>query len=141
MVPITELRIEGLRTIERVKLALDGLTVLIGENGSGKSSILEACEILRRATGKHFIHELYGIHGGLSALMHPSAPALRLGVTIRPRRKELSEPGLFQEVWVNSVDCLRYDLTIAPSGSFASIEETIAVKSSPKPHPGRKKVT
>ncbi|MFL5356783.1 AAA family ATPase [Archangium sp.] len=53
--PITELRIEGLRTIEKLHLKLDGLTVLIGENGSGKSSIIEACELLRRATSERFL--------------------------------------------------------------------------------------
>jgi len=82
-VPITELRIEGLRTLEKIRLELDGLTVLIGDNGAGKSSILEACEILRRATGRRFMDELYGIHGGLTALLRQGAPRLMIGVTIR----------------------------------------------------------
>jgi hypothetical protein len=67
-VPITELRIEGLRTIEKVRLRLDGLTVLIGDNGTGKSSILEACEILRRATGRRFMRA----EGGTAPVEPPS---------------------------------------------------------------------
>ena len=82
--PITELRIEGLRTIERIRLPLDGLTVLIGDNGTGKSSILEACEILRRATGPRFMDELHGMHGGLTSLLRQGAPRLLLGVSVRP---------------------------------------------------------
>jgi recombinational DNA repair ATPase RecF len=46
---ITELRIYGLRTLADVRLSLRDLTVLIGGNGSGKSSIIEACELLRKA--------------------------------------------------------------------------------------------
>lgn len=83
--PITELRIEGLRTIEKIRLDLDGLTVLIGDNGTGKSTIIEACEILRRATGRRFLDELYGIHGGLTALLRQGAPRLLLGVTVALR--------------------------------------------------------
>ena len=51
---ITRLYVEGLRTLADLSLPLDGLTVLIGENGSGKSSILEACEILREEFGDDF---------------------------------------------------------------------------------------
>jgi predicted ATPase len=79
---ITELRIEGLRTIDRLKLPLRGLTVLIGENGSGKSSILEACELLRRAAGPEFFNELHNIHGGMFSLLRLDASELRLGVTV-----------------------------------------------------------
>jgi hypothetical protein len=64
---ITQLSIEGMRSLDHVELALssppraDGAreqddargsatpTVLIGPNGSGKSTIVEACELLRKA--------------------------------------------------------------------------------------------
>ena len=42
---ITELRIAGLRTLADVRLSLRELTVLIGANGTGKNSIIEACEL------------------------------------------------------------------------------------------------
>lgn len=44
---LTSLRIEGLRTLADVTLSLDGLTVLVGENGTGKSTITEALELVR----------------------------------------------------------------------------------------------
>jgi recombinational DNA repair ATPase RecF len=49
---ITRLRIENVRAIEFVDLVLGWpLTVLIGENGSGKSTILECLELLRKVAG------------------------------------------------------------------------------------------
>ena len=80
---ITELRIRGLRTIGDLRLPLSGLTVLIGRNGVGKSSIIEALEILRRAAGPAFYSELTGIHGGVPhALLRRGAQALFLGVRV-----------------------------------------------------------
>lgn len=79
---ITEIRVEGLRTIERLTLPLTELTVLIGENGTGKSSILEACELLRRAAGPDFLGEFHGVHGGMFALLRDGASELRLGVRV-----------------------------------------------------------
>lgn len=79
---IAELRIAGLRTIDELTLRLDGLVVLIGENGSGKSTILEACELLRRAAGPEFLSELNAIHGGLFLLLRHGAPEFRLGARI-----------------------------------------------------------
>ncbi len=79
---ITELRIGGLRTIDSLTLPLGGLTVLVGENGTGKSSILEACEILRRAARPQFFSELNGAHGGMFSLLRQGAAELTLGVTI-----------------------------------------------------------
>lgn len=44
---ITRIRIQNFRSLADVTLDLDGLSVLIGDNGSGKSSIVEAIETLR----------------------------------------------------------------------------------------------
>lgn len=39
-------------------LSLDGLTVVVGENGTGKSTIIEALELLEQARkGPHEPHE------------------------------------------------------------------------------------
>lgn len=125
--PVTELHIEGLRTIEKVRLRLDGLTVLIGDNGTGKSSILEALEILRRATGPRFLDELYGIHGGLTSLLREGAPRLRIGVRVqRPEDKD--------------IEAIEYTLIVNPDGSFATLEETIRIVSATRagrPRKGR----
>ncbi len=39
---IKEIRIENYKSIQKLKLSLGRVTVLIGENGCGKSNILEA---------------------------------------------------------------------------------------------------
>jgi predicted ATPase len=123
-VPITELRIEGLRTIEKLRLTLDGLTVLIGDNGTGKSSILEAFEILRRATGPRFMDEFYGIHGGLTGLLRQGSKRLLIGITVQPVDEEVEEL-----IHVGNPDqCIEYDLIMTPSGSFASFEEVIRLR-------------
>lgn len=78
---ITEVRIQGLRTLADVRLRLGGLTVLIGENGSGKSSLLEAFEILRKAAEPDFFSNLSRLHGGLANLLRVGATELRLQVS------------------------------------------------------------
>lgn len=78
---LTRLRVEGMRTLEKVDLDLDGLRVLIGENGSGKSSILEALEILRRARSTRFWSEFNSIHGGARSLLRPNVQVMRIGCT------------------------------------------------------------
>lgn len=104
---ITELRIEGLRTLERTCLRLGGLVVLIGENGSGKSSIVEATELLRRAVGPNFLQEFHSVHGGLFALLRQGALRLKLGVRLEP-------PG--------GEDPLDYTLSLADEAGSATIE-------------------
>ena len=51
---ISRIRVRGFRCLADVTLDLDGLTVLIGENGSGKSSLVEVCEVLRHLGARDF---------------------------------------------------------------------------------------
>jgi len=54
-----------MRVVEDVVLDLKGLTVLIGDNGTGKSTLLEAAEILRQAASPRlFVENVLGAHGG-----------------------------------------------------------------------------
>ena len=70
---ITRLAIEGMRCIESIALDLKDFTVLIGENGSGKSTIIEALEILRKAaTESPLIGKLYERHDGTSSVRQGS---------------------------------------------------------------------
>ncbi|MFS8068915.1 MAG: AAA family ATPase, partial [Byssovorax sp.] len=61
---------------------LDGLKVLIGENGSGKSSLIEACELLRRAAGESFTDEFQQVHGGAAGLFRFGATQLKLSMRV-----------------------------------------------------------
>lgn len=101
---MTELRIEGLRTIEALRLPLRGMTVLIGDNGGGKSSVIEALELLRKVGAGTFKNDFFAIHDGPSLLRHDSQ-RLRLGVTIE------GESRLF------------YDLVVALRGVNVEIEQ------------------
>ncbi|MCA9705773.1 MAG: AAA family ATPase, partial [Myxococcales bacterium] len=79
---LRELWISGFRSLRDIKLQLDGLTVLIGDNGSGKSSIVEGLELLRCTA-----HEGYGArvssgHGGMHQLLEHGADAMSLVATI-----------------------------------------------------------
>lgn len=96
---IVELRIEGLRAIDALTLRLDGLTVLVGENGAGKSAIIEALELLRKAASVHsFVSDvLVQQHGGLGALMRHGASRVRLGVSI-----EGGGPRVDYDLWLGA---------------------------------------
>ncbi len=78
---IKSISISGIRTLDNFKLDLnDGLTVLIGENGSGKSTIVEACELLRRTTNQYFWNEFNQIHGGEALLLRKGEGEIEIGI-------------------------------------------------------------
>ena len=79
---INSISISGLRTLDEFELNLRGLTVLIGENGSGKSTVVEAFELLQRLTSAGFLGEYAGIHGGDGLLLRPGSPGIRMRVDI-----------------------------------------------------------
>lgn len=80
---ITEVRIKGFKAISDISLKLDGLTVLIGDNGSGKSTILEALEIIGRAPQTNFVSEVISrLHGGLDSLLRSGESEFQISVTI-----------------------------------------------------------
>lgn len=81
---ITQLRVAGFRSLADVTLDLSPLTVLIGENGAGKSSILEALAILYTASLQlaHASDILLKKHGGPEILIRRGAPEIRFEVTI-----------------------------------------------------------
>ncbi len=76
---ITRIRIEGMRSIEKLNLGLGGLQVLVGDNGTGKSTIMEACELLRKASHQDFMEQFNSIHSGLAGM---GSQRLDLGVRI-----------------------------------------------------------
>ncbi|MEM9452863.1 MAG: AAA family ATPase [Myxococcota bacterium] len=79
---LTELTISGFRSLRNVRLKLDGLTVLVGDNGSGKSSILEALELLRCTAHENYPNRFASIHGGIPLLMENGAERILLTATV-----------------------------------------------------------
>lgn len=78
---IALLRIGGFRVVESLVLELRALTVLIGENGSGKSTVLEALDLLRLAASpRSFVQESLPLHGAIGDLTRDGR--LQLGVRI-----------------------------------------------------------
>jgi predicted ATPase len=99
---VTQLSVEGMRSLDSVTLDLlpavradatrgqdderigAATTVLIGPNGTGKSTIVEACELLRKAGSERpFIGRLFDAHGGPPALLRRNAKRLRIGVRLK----------------------------------------------------------
>jgi len=70
--------IRGLRTLADVELDLTPLTVLIGANGTGKSSVVEGCELLRKVAWHEHVQDVLTHHGGLASLLRQGARALEL---------------------------------------------------------------
>ncbi len=78
---ITRVRFAGLRTAASVELDLGGLTVLIGPNGVGKTTLVEGFELLRRLmTTDDFVRTLHEDHGGPISLVTHGESELKLGV-------------------------------------------------------------
>jgi predicted ATPase len=86
-VRIEELRLVGYRAFDNARLALDDLTVLVGRNGAGKSTIIDAFEFLREALTDSLENALER-RGGIQALVHKgpkSGKRLTIAVKLRVR--------------------------------------------------------
>jgi predicted ATPase len=67
---LKSITVSGFKSLGDVTLPLDGLSVLIGDNGSGKSSILEVLEILRCTAHEGFLGRISSAHGGVLVTEH-----------------------------------------------------------------------
>lgn len=105
---ITRVRIKNVRAIESVDLELGRpVTVLIGENGSGKSTILECLELLRKAAESSFLQQFYNLHRGMPGLLRKGATELSVGARI-----ESDDP---------DVEPLDYEFTLRVAGPGALV--------------------
>jgi len=110
-------RIRGLRVLADVEIDLSsGLTVLIGENGSGKSSIVEACELFRKAGSPSFLQDVLLAHGGPPSLLRQGSRPMELGITV-----------------TGSQEALRYSLAVAAEGRGVAIDHELLEA---RPHAG-----
>lgn len=82
---IEELRIQNFRAFENARLRLDDLTFLVGRNGAGKSSLLDALEFMREALSDNLPNAL-DRRDGLANIhrrsLDPGAPPLGLAAIL-----------------------------------------------------------
>lgn len=79
---ITKVWFKNLRTLADVTLDLDGLTVLVGENGAGKSTIIEGLQLLARCARPDFLRELAQVHGGAKNVARSASAGVVLGCRV-----------------------------------------------------------
>jgi predicted ATPase len=84
--PVTELRIEGYRSIRSLTLPLKRVNIVVGPNGCGKSNLYQAISLLRHAASGTLARAL-GDEGGMPSVLwagpRKEGPVrLRLGVTV-----------------------------------------------------------
>jgi len=113
---ITSISVSGVRTLDDFKLDLDGLTVLIGENGSGKSTIVEACELLRRLTNETFWNEFNQIHGGEAMLLRHGSGEIKIGAEFSGKDWFASYHVSFSRSGISSEN-----LSVFPSGQSGQL--------------------
>lgn len=119
---ITRIHVTGFRSLADVTLDLDGLTVLIGDNGSGKSSLIEVFETLRYFTEPASNLRDY-------ALLHPApirrgSATFRIEVVVRDMTEVEPDLTYFVEV-ANQEGGLAVAaefFRIAPHGKFGTLE-------------------
>lgn len=78
---IRHIELTNVRTFAHATLDLDGLSVVIGENGVGKSTLVEVCEILRRLPSAEFTNQFFSLHRAPQLFRHGETN-LALAVTI-----------------------------------------------------------
>jgi predicted ATPase len=79
---LTRLSVSGMRSLENVDLPLEHMQVLIGESGSGKSSLIEAFELVRRLAGPGFLGEIHSVHGGAPQLLRIGTSQLLIDIRV-----------------------------------------------------------
>ena len=82
-VNISAIRIENFRGIRRLDLDLDNVTVLIGENNSGKTSVLDALRLCLRDLGprRRVVFQALDFHLPNASAEPSSADPIRIAIT------------------------------------------------------------
>jgi len=95
-----QLSIEGFRRLRDVRLSLRPLSVMIGANGTGKTSVLDVLSLLASSAQGRLSPALSELGGMANVLTYDRVEELGLGIT-------LEVPG---------VDALQYSLKLRPQG-------------------------
>jgi predicted ATPase len=118
------LRIKGFRRLADVNLDLRPLTVVIGANGIGKTSLLDVLSLLARSAQGAMSNTLSEYSGLRSVLTYDRAEELQLGIS-------MSVHGLFSRP-------LEYSLKLRPHGTaYVIAEEELHQQRIPTPPPFR----
>lgn len=105
------IRIKGFRRLNEVDLELRPLTVMIGANGVGKTSILDVFSLLSASAGAKLNEKLSELGGIGSLLTYGRANSLALSL-------DMDVPGY---------EPLVYEINIAPKGpSYSILSETLS---------------
>lgn len=78
---VEEIRVKNVRSLADVRVSLSGLTFLVGRNGAGKSSILDAIELLREALTDSLPNAL-SRRDGFAAVSRRGAETEPMGVSV-----------------------------------------------------------
>ena len=108
-----DLSIQGFRRLIDVQLRLRPLSVLIGDNGTGKTSVLDVLSLLANSAQGRLTESLTDLSGLLSVLTYDKADELRLGISMT----------------VPAHEPLEYSLALRPQGvAYVINEEKLSQK-------------
>jgi predicted ATPase len=104
-----ELTIEGFRRLSDVRLALRPLSVMIGANGTGKTSVLDVLSLLAASAQARLSSSLSELSGLPNVMTYGRTEELHLGITMT----------------VAGDEPLEYSLRLRPQGLAHSIREEV----------------
>jgi predicted ATPase len=116
-----KISVKGFRRLQNIELEMRNLIVMIGANGSGKTSFLDVLSVLA-ASARGNLHNILQLKGGLNEILtRGKARDLEIAVSMKvPERQPL-----------------KYSLTLSPKGlSYEIREETLTQQidiSAPEP--------
>jgi len=117
-----QLTISGFRRLREVRLELRPLSVMIGANGTGKTSVLDVLSLLASSAQKRLSPAISDLSGLANVLTYDKAEELAFGITME----------------VPGHEPLEYSLSLRPQGiAYAIREETLSQKRKPDPTPFR----
>lgn len=113
---IEEIRIQNFRALEDVRLRLQDLTFLVGRNGAGKSSILDAVEFMREAVTDSLPNALARRDGFAGVYRQQATVGKPLGIAVVMRIDLLGR-----------LVRVLYGFRILPKGPELDLEERLSV--------------
>ena len=128
-----EISINGFRRLNNVRLRLHPLSVLIGQNGIGKTSILDVLSLLAGSARGGLNLAISDLSGLAACLTYDRAERLCLGISMDVERTARVRPSGAPE-GPQEDDPLEYELCLRPQGAAYYIEkETLTQQREPKP--------